>query len=295
MSIWIPLQWLIAVGAGAMVGSFLNVVIHRLPILIGASEEEGGGAGEAARRLSLSWPSSHCPACRAPIRLRHNVPLLGYVLLGGRCADCRGAISPRYPLVEAAGAGVAALALWRFGPTVEAGLVATLLWGLICVAAIDLRHLLIPDVLSGAILWSGLCASALGWWPLPASDSALGAAFGYSGMYLLAETAAYLIGREAIGGGDGKLLAGLGAWVGWRAVPLIFFGACLTGTLVVVPLLILGRHRRGDPLPFGPFLALSGAGIVLLGAGNLSTNELAMSLSMLVNSVIENDILPFAK
>ncbi|MBF0561425.1 MAG: prepilin peptidase [Alphaproteobacteria bacterium] len=253
------LPWLGAIFAGAVIGSFLNVVIHRLPLMILAEvapEEEDAG------RLSLSWPPSHCPQCGAPIRLRHNIPLVGYAVLGGRCADCRGAISIQYPLVEVAGVAAAVLGLWRFGITAEAGLTVALLWALICVTAIDIRHQLIPDSLSGAILWTGLAASALGLRPLSAPDAILGAVMGYTALRLLTEAASRLMGREAMGGGDPKLLAGVGAWVGWQAVPMVFFGACVGGVLVALPLMALGRIRRRDPFPFGPFLAAAGAASV---------------------------------
>lgn len=243
--------WVGAVLAGAMIGSFLNVVIHRLPLMINPPD----GAG----RLSLAWPPSHCPRCAAPIRGRHNIPLLGWAMLRGRCADCGGRISVRYPLVEAAGAALAALALWRFGPCGQAVLATALLWALLCVAVTDLEHLLIPDALSLSILWTGLTASALGLWPETATDAVLGAGLGYAGLRLIEAAATRLAGREAMGGGDAKLMAALGAWVGWREVPMVFLGACVVGTIVALPLIVSGRHHRQAPFPFGPFLAVAGA------------------------------------
>ncbi|MEO5373013.1 MAG: A24 family peptidase [Alphaproteobacteria bacterium] len=254
------LPWFAAVGGGAVIGSFLNVVIHRLPML-DVDDADGW------ERPSLWWPPSHCPRCGAAIRPWHNVPILSYVALKGRCADCRAAISLRYPLVEAAGVLAAVVALWRLGPTGPALLAAALLWALVCVTAIDIEHMIIPDSLNGAILWTGLGASALGWWPLPVTESVLGAAVGYIGLRLLAEAAQRLMGREAMGGGDPKLLAALGAWVGWTSVPSLFFAACAIGTVVALALMALGRHHRHVPIPFGPFLAIAG-GVWALTAGD---------------------------
>ncbi|MBI5015970.1 MAG: prepilin peptidase [Deltaproteobacteria bacterium] len=223
----------VACAFGAVVGSFLNVVIHRLP-----------------REESLAFPASHCPHCHARIRARDNVPVVGYLLLRGRCRDCGARIGCRYPLVEALTAALAA-GLWVFfGGTVQAAVYFTLAAGLVAVTFIDLDHMIIPDSLSLGGVAVGLLASfvtPLGW-----KASLLGAAVG--GGSLLAVYLAYyaVTRREGLGLGDVKLLAAIGAFLGWQAVLFTLFTASVTGA--VVGGASVGFRLR-QAVPFGAFLA----------------------------------------
>lgn len=230
------LDWAAAAAAlvGSTIGSFLNVVIHRLP-----------------REESLSFPPSHCPRCRARIRWRDNLPVLGWLLLRGRCRDCREPISWRYPLVEAL-AAVLAAALWlRFGPTPELAVYGAFAAGLVAVAFIDLDHMIIPDSLSLGGIAAGFGASfftGLGW-----RGSLLGAAAG--GGTLLAVCLAYYAAtrREGMGLGDVKLLAAIGAFLGWKAVLFTVFTASVSGALIGGAAV---GFRLKRAVPFGTFLAL---------------------------------------
>lgn len=243
------LGWIGALGAaglGAVVGSFLNVVIHRLP------------KGE-----SLSFPPSHCPRCGARIRPRDNVPVLGFLLLGGRCRDCRGPIAWRYPLVEALMGGLS-LGLWAvFGLGLPFAVYFVFLAGLVAVTFIDLDLKIIPDSLSlgGVVLGLALSSlSGLGW-----KQSLLG--IGLGGGVLLAVAGGYylLTRREGMGLGDVKLLAAIGAFLGWEAVLFTVFVSSLVGSSVGLSLMACRGSGMKLEVPFGPFLALGAAGWVFTG------------------------------
>lgn len=229
---------------GLLVGSFCNVCIHRLP-----------------KDESVITPRSRCPACRAPIRALDNVPLLSFLWLRGRCRTCGAAISWRYPLVEALTGGLFGAAVLAFGPTLRAVGAAVLLAALVIVTFIDLDHQVIPDEVTLVGLPIGLGASLLAGTP-PALEALLAALGGAGGLYLLAVYGEVAFQREALGGGDVKLAAMLGAFLGGRGLLLAFFLACLSGGLVGGMLLATGRAGRGTLLPFGPFLAF-GAGASL--------------------------------
>jgi len=226
-----------AAAFGAVVGSFLNVVIHRLP-----------------RDESLSFPPSHCPHCDARIRPWDNVPVLSYLVLRGRCRSCSQPISARYPLVELAMAGLAAVAWLRFGPTVAFGVYFTFLAGLLAITFIDIDHKIIPDALSLGGTALGLAASfltGLGW-----QASLAGALLG--GGLLLAVALGYyaLTRREGMGLGDAKLLAAIGAFLGWQAVLFTVFVSSVVGSVVGVTAAALQRSNLRFEVPYGPFLAL---------------------------------------
>ena len=264
-----PAAW-VAVNAllGLVVGSFLNVVILRLPPLlerrwrrdcagvpgVTVQEETGEPAG-------LLLPGSRCPACHAPIRPLHNIPVLSWLLLHGRCADCRAPISPRYPLVELVTGILSALVAWRFGFTIEAGLALVLCWTLIALAGTDLDQQLLPDALTLPLLWLGLLASlahapasamAL---PVSPQDAILGAAGGYAFLWLVFQLFRLLTGKEGMGYGDFKLFAAAGAWLGWQMLPVVLLLSAVTGAAVGIAMIAAKRHGRGVPIPFGPFLA----------------------------------------
>ncbi|HSN34173.1 MAG TPA: A24 family peptidase [Ideonella sp.] len=254
---------------GLAIGSFLNVVIHRLPLILERgwkleSAELLVVTIEAPAAIGLSRPRSRCPSCGHAIAWHENIPLVSYLRLRGRCAGCGTPIAARYPLVEAATATLFALVAWRFGaqPT-------TLLWCgfgavLVALAVIDWDTTLLPDNLTLPLLWAGLVAAALGW-TLPLPTALWGAVAGYLSLWAVYWLFKLTTGKEGMGYGDFKLLAALGAWLGWSMVLPIVLGASVIGALVGIGMKLGGALREGRFVPFGPFLA--GAGIVVMLAG----------------------------
>lgn len=247
---------------GLLVGSFLNVVILRLPVMMerdwqAQCAELTGASPPGGEAVSLVHPGSRCPACGHTIRPWDNIPLLGWLLLRGRCRDCGARISPRYPLIEAATALLSVVVILHFGAT-PAGLAALVLtWLLIALTVIDLDHQLLPDALTLPGLWLGLLISVGGVFVAPAT-AIVGAAAGYLSLWLVYHGFRLLTGKEGMGHGDFKLLALLGAWLGWSQLPLVILLSSLVGALVGVAMILgLGRHRD-QPIPFGPYLAAAG-------------------------------------
>jgi len=242
---------------GLCVGSFLTVVVHRLPAMIAAYE-----AGERPP-FGLAWPPSACPSCDRRIRPWENVPLLAYAFLGGRCAGCRRPIGRRYPALELAGALVPVPALLVWGLDAQTLAFCGFGWLAIAITAIDLRHMLVPDALVLPIGLLGLAAAAGGLFvgPIP---SVLGMAVGGLGLLAVQRAMTHGLGRPALGDGDVKLMAALGAWTGWEGLPLLILVAASGGLLAALAARAAGRLDRGSPLPFGPFL-LAAAALVLLG------------------------------
>ncbi len=251
---------------GLLMGSFLNVVIHRLPRMLErewaqqAAELRGEPAAQAAP-FNLLVPRSQCPACGHPIRAVENVPLLSWLLQRGRCTACRAAIPLRYPVVEATTAVLCAVAVARFGWS-AAGLAAVVLTCfLIALAFIDLDTQLLPDSMTLPLLWIGL---GFNLWeifaPLPAA--VIGAIAGYLSLWSVYWLFKLVTGKEGMGYGDFKLFAALGAWFGWGALPAVILLASVVGAIVGLALMAFARHRREVPIPFGPYLA--GAGLLAL-------------------------------
>ena len=230
--------YIVACLFGAVVGSFLNVCIHRLP-----------------RRESVVWPASHCPSCASPIALYDNIPILSYLLLRGRCRACRALISPQYPIVELANGVGYGLILWQFGLGWSAAAYALLFSALLVISAIDLFHQIIPDriTLPGIVLGLLLASTIL---PVGLMDSVLGILVGGGLLWALAWASPYLFGREGMGGGDIKLLAMIGAFLGWKPVLLTIMVGALVGSVMGLGFIALKVMRRDQYLPFGPFLAL---------------------------------------
>ncbi|MDR2366147.1 MAG: A24 family peptidase [Zoogloeaceae bacterium] len=251
---------------GLMVGSFLNVVIYRLPKMMeaewraqcaetnGGASEEGVAAGET---FNLITPRSRCPHCGHPISALENVPVLSYLCLRGRCRACRAPISPRYPLVELAAAFLGMAAAWRFGPGAQAAAAAALLWALLALAMIDFDTQLLPDVITLPLLWCGLLANLFGQF-VPLSQAVIGAMAGYLSLWLVYWLFKLMTGREGMGHGDFKLLAALGAWLGWIMLPVVVLMASLVGAIAGIGLILFARHGRHVPIPFGPYLAAAG-------------------------------------
>ncbi|KZE31509.1 prepilin peptidase [Crenobacter luteus] len=247
---------------GLLVGSFLNVVIHRLPKMLEADwraecAEFLGQAPPETPRYDLMVPRSACPACGTTIAARHNVPVLSYLFLRGRCGACRAPIGARYPLVELLTAALFALLGWYFGPGVQlaGGLVLTA--ALIALTFIDADTQLLPDSLTLPLLWAGLLFHLVTG-TLPLADALWGAIAGYLSLWSVYWLFRLVTGKEGMGFGDFKLLAALGAWLGWTMLPLVILLSSLVGALVGVVLIALSRHGRGQPLPFGPYLAAAG-------------------------------------
>ncbi len=268
-----PAAWVaLALVLGLVIGSFLNVVIYRLPVMLDrqwradCAELTASSAAPAAPSapFNLVVPRSACPACQAPIKAFHNVPLLGYLLLGARCANCRARISVRYPAVEALCGGLSALVAWKFGFDVSAVCALVITWFLIALTFIDLDHQLLPDSLTLPLLWLGLLASLAGWaspfhsLPVDPVSAIGGAALGYLSLWAVYHVFRLLTGKEGMGYGDFKLLAALGAWLGWHMLLPIVLAAALVGAVVGIALILVRRHQRGTPIPFGPFLAAAG-------------------------------------
>ena len=256
------------------IGSFLNVVIHRLPLILDrqwraqCAELTGQAGPPDAEPLTLATPRSRCPGCRAPIKARHNVPLLSWLALRGRCASCGMAISARYPLVELATGLLSAAVAWHFGLGVAALGALLVTWFLVALTAIDIDTQLLPDSLTLPLLWLGLLASL---WHVPGQgaalpaapvDAILGAVGGYLFLWAVFHAFRLLTGKEGMGYGDFKLYAALGAWLGWQMLPLVLLLSAAVGALVGITLIVARRHGRDVPIPFGPYLA--GAGWVAM-------------------------------
>jgi leader peptidase (prepilin peptidase)/N-methyltransferase len=255
-----------AVALGLIIGSFLNVVILRLPRMLesewrrdcaeitGASAE---GEGTAEPELTLAKPASHCPSCGHRIRPLENVPILSYLLLRGRCSSCGVRISPRYPLVEGLTAALTLIVVMHFGLTWQALAALPLTWGLIALALIDYDTQLLPDGITLPLLWLGLILSLFGLFT-DSQSAIVGAVVGYLSLWIVFQLFRLATGKEGMGFGDFKLFALFGAWLGWQYLPQIILLSALTGALLGTLLIASGRHERGRPMPFGPFLAAAG-------------------------------------
>jgi leader peptidase (prepilin peptidase) / N-methyltransferase len=273
---------------GLVVGSFLNVVIYRLPIMLQrewqmqATEVLGQPPVPAADRFNLSTPRSACPHCKAPITALQNIPLLSWLVLRGRCASCKKPISPRYPLIELATGLLSAIVAWHFGfgTTAACGILVT--WVLIAMTGIDIDHQLLPDSLTLPLMWLGLLAAVvIGPTPglaLPVSphDAILGAIAGYLSLWSVFHIFRLITGKEGMGYGDFKLFAALGAWMGWQSLLLIILLSAATGAFLGILMILLRGRDRAAPMPFGPYLAAAGW-IAMLYGGQLVSGYLQVS------------------
>ncbi|MXR37601.1 prepilin peptidase [Craterilacuibacter sinensis] len=247
---------------GLFVGSFLNVVIARLPVMLErrwAAEcaELRGEEIAPCAPFNLMVPRSRCPQCGAAIRPWHNIPLLGWLSLRGRCADCQAPIPLRYPLVELVTGVLFAVLAWRFGPSVMLAGSLLLAGALIALTFIDADTQLLPDDITLPLIWAGLLFHLLTG-ILPLSDVVAGAMAGYLSLWSVYWAFKLVTGKEGMGYGDFKLLAALGAWLGWQMLPLIILLSSLVGALWGIAMMAAARLGRGQPLPFGPYLAAAG-------------------------------------
>lgn len=255
--------WAVIAGLlGLMMGSFLNVVIHRLPRMMErdwqaqCAELRGETAPESAP-FNLVLPRSACPACGHAIAWYENIPLLSYALLRGRCSACGAAISPRYPLVELISGLLTCYAAWQFGFSWQAAAVFMLIWALVALAFIDLDTQYLPDDITMPLLWLGLLVNVRGLFA-PLEAAVIGAVAGYLALWLVYHGFRMLTGKEGMGFGDFKLLAALGAWFGWTLLPLVILLSSLIGAVVGIAMIVLAGHDRAKPIPFGPYLVLAG-------------------------------------
>ena len=256
---------------GLCVGSFLNVVIHRLPLMmmrewrLDAAELLGTPAAEDAASVSLASPASRCPACGHPIRWYENIPLVSWLVLRGRCSACQARISMRYPLVELLTGLLFAGAGWAVGAQPMVLLWCGFLAALVALALIDFDTQYLPDDINMPLLWAGIIAAGLGWLPIPLSASVAGAVVGYLSLWSIAKAFYLIRGKLGMAPGDFKLLAALGAWLGWQALPSIVLLSSAVGAVIGIALITLRSHDREVPLPFGPYLAGGGIAAFFFG------------------------------
>lgn len=261
---WPALFTLLAVILGLMVGSFLNVVVYRLPLMMERQwrsqcaellEQADPDADRPA--LTLWGPRSQCPRCGHLIAAKENIPLLSYLLQRGRCAHCNAPISAQYPVVETLSGLLAGVVAWRFGFGWPAAAALVFTWILLAASVIDFRQQLLPDDLVLPLLWLGLLAALFGWFaPLP--DAVIGAMAGYLSLWSVYQLFRLLTGKEGMGYGDFKLLAALGAWTGWQYLVTIVLLSSLVGAVFGLALMAFRGRDRQIPMPFGPFLATAG-------------------------------------
>lgn len=264
------LVFAICAGAfGLAIGSFLNVVIYRLPKMMQAEwqaqcAELSGGTAAPSPRFNLLVPGSHCPSCKTPLRVRDNLPLISFFASGGKCAHCGAAISPRYPVVEAL---TAALSVWvasHFGFTLAGFAALGFTFVLIALTFIDADTTLLPDSLTLPLLWAGLLLNLNGTFA-PLREAVIGAAAGYLILWSIYWLFKLATGKEGMGYGDFKLLAALGAWFGWKMLLPILLLSSVVGAAVGIVLLVLARRGRDIPIPFGPYLAAAGFIVLIFG------------------------------
>jgi leader peptidase (prepilin peptidase)/N-methyltransferase len=262
---------------GLVIGSFLNVVIYRLPIMLqrdwraqcreilaeDADAENANASEQDEETFNLLTPRSRCPACDTPIKSHRNVPLVSYLLLKGKCAACGAAISSRYPLIEALTAVISALVAWRFGFTLECAGALVLSWSLIALSVIDIDGKILPDIITLPLLWLGLLLNLIGdpvGSPLFVGPEAaiVGAIIGYLSLWSVYWAFKLIAKKEGMGYGDFKLLAALGAWMGWQMLLLIIILSALVGLIFAIGMIVIRGHDRQVPIPFGPYLAIAG-------------------------------------
>ncbi|MDH5393750.1 MAG: A24 family peptidase [Gammaproteobacteria bacterium] len=247
---------------GLSIGSFLNVVIYRLPLML---EKDWRSQCRDLLALdqpteapiTLSTPASSCPHCQHKIRIWQNIPVISYLLLKGRCSQCQSPISIQYPLVELLTAALSLVIALRFGVSLQTVFGLILTWSLIAMSVIDLHKLILPDDITLPVLWLGLIISLLAVFTDPVS-SIIGAVAGYLVLWSVYQLFKLLTGKEGMGYGDFKLLALFGAWFGWEQLPLVIILSSATGAVIGILMIALTKHQRDTPIPFGPYLALAG-------------------------------------
>ncbi len=250
---------------GLLVGSFLNVVIYRLPVMLNRQWREeccdflaiDNPENTDNGSFNLSIPRSTCPGCGHKITALENIPILSYLFLKGRCSNCSTKISIRYPAIELLSGILSLVCAWYFGFSYQTLLLMILSWTLICLTMIDYEHQLLPDDLTLPVLWLGIICNYFGIFT-DLNSSILGAVFGYLAFWSVYMGFKLLTGKEGMGHGDFKLLAMLGAWLGWQLLPVIIILSSLIGAVVGISLISFTSHTKSKPIPFGPYIAIAG-------------------------------------
>jgi leader peptidase (prepilin peptidase)/N-methyltransferase len=259
-----------------MIGSFLNVVIFRLPKILEQgwkkecreflADELAKPTKDNEATITLSKPSSTCPSCQHKIRFYENIPVLSWLLLRGKCSQCHSKISLRYPLVELSTALLSVVIATHYGVTLTTLFLLVLTWGLVCLTLIDFDHMLLPDQITLPLLWLGLLVNINGA-IVPLSDSVIGAVAGYMSLFSIFWLFKLITGKEGMGHGDFKLVAVFGAWIGWQLLPLLILMASAVGAIIGISMMLFKNHQREQVIPFGPYLAIAGWITLLWGNG----------------------------
>ncbi len=259
-----------------IIGSFLNVVVYRLPKIMHngwyiecrefLADEVSNVPAKKVDHLTLSKPDSTCPKCGHKIRFYENIPVISWLFLQGKCSQCRNSISLRYPLVETVTALLSLVIAIKFGASIEALLLLLLTWGLICLTLIDFDHMLLPDQIVMPLLWLGLLVNINGTF-VPLNEAIMGAVIGYMSLFSVFWLFKLLTGKEGMGHGDFKLFALFGAWIGWQLLPILILMASVVGAVIGISLMLFKNHQREQAIPFGPYLAIAGWVTLLWGKG----------------------------
>jgi leader peptidase (prepilin peptidase)/N-methyltransferase len=254
--------WL-CLAIGLCVGSFLNVVIYRLPKIMERDwqvqcAELRGEELPKQETFNLALPRSRCPACAHPISALENIPLASYIALGGKCSACGTRISPRYPLIEALSGLASAYAAWHFGFGLAGFAAMLFLWSMIALSFIDFDTQLLPDSITLPLIWAGLLLNLSGTF-VDLGSAVIGATAGYLSLWSVYWGFKFATGKDGMGFGDFKLLAAVGAWLGWQMLPLVVLASSFVGAVFGISLMLFAKHGRNVPIPFGPYLAMAGA------------------------------------
>jgi leader peptidase (prepilin peptidase)/N-methyltransferase len=266
---------------GLLIGSFLNVVIYRLPVMMQREWQAQAReillvpAEPTTPAFNLLLPNSSCPHCAHEIKPWENIPVISYLFLRGKCSSCKSPISPRYPLVELTCGLLSAFIAWHFGFTWQAGGMLLLTWGLLAMSLIDVDHQLLPDSLVLPLLWLGLIANSFGLF-VSLEDALWGAIAGYLSLWSVYWLFKLVTGKEGMGYGDFKLLAMLGAWGGWQVLPLTILLSSLVGAVLGTIMLRMRNAETSTPIPFGPYLAIAGW-IALLWGEQITSSYLQIA------------------
>lgn len=248
---------------GLLVGSFLNVVIYRLPVMMQRAWRQDCleylqmPAEEAPEAFNLLWPGSRCPVCKTEIKAYQNIPVISYIFLRGKCSHCATPIPLRYPSVEALTGLCSALLAWHFGYGLPLLFGLLLTWSLIAMSFIDIDHQLLPDSITLPMLWLGLFLSLFSIYT-DSHASIIGAVAGYLSLWSIYQLFKLVTGKEGMGFGDFKLLALFGAWLGWQYLPFIILLSSLVGSVIGIAMIVFRKHDASNPIPFGPYLAIAG-------------------------------------
>jgi len=271
----LPSTWPLVAGlVGLQIGSFINLLVWRLPQMMQrewdqqCAEHQGSPAVDVPV-FNLASPGSHCTSCRTPLRFIDLVPVLSFAFLKGRCAHCDAKVSWRYPLVELSVAVLWAFCAWHWGVTWAAFAWAVFATVNLALALIDADTMLLPDSLTLPLMWGGMLCASLGWINVTLEQSVWGAALGYAVLWLVQAVFGWFTGKQGMGAGDFKLLAALGAWLGWMALPMLVLIASVSGVIVALIARLLKRAQPGEALPFGPHLVLAAGLLAVAGPVSL--------------------------